>query len=777
MSVLQRDRRARAAFSLAVVGLVIYCSIPKPPLKEGLSLSKEIYDREHRLLRLTLSSDDKYRRWVSLDKISPILIQATLLQEDRYFYWHPGVNPYALTRAFWKTYVEGGRRMGASTITMQLARIRYGINSSMLKGKFVQMARAMQLERHYSKREILEAYFNLVPYGGNIEGIGSAGLIYFAKETDDLTLSEALALCVIPKSPAKRAFPGNKENDSLYGARIQLFERWLRLHPEDKEKRPIFLESLAAYPASRLPFHAPHFVDSIIKENLIQPRIDTTIDLPLQNLLEKHVRSYVERKKSLGIQNTSAMLVDFRDMEVRAVVGSANFFNTTIEGQVNGTQARRSPGSTLKPFIYALGMDQGIVHPMSMLKDAPMSFGGFNPENFDRDFKGPIHARDALIRSRNVPAVRVALQLKDPSLYDFLKRTGLSPLKKKSHYGLALVLGGAEMTMEELSELYAMLANGGVLRPLRTYVREESQEGTRLLSPEASFMVLDILKDNPRPGQFFRQEWTRDSFPVHWKTGTSFGFRDAWSIGVFGPYVLAVWAGNFDGEGNPAFIGVEAAAPLMFQIVDAVRLHERNFGSPFVQLPENVAKVEVCSVSGQIPGPYCRHSVETWFIPGKSPIKTCDIHREVLVDIRTDRRACVSGVPWTRSKIYEFWPSDLLKIFKRAGIPRRVPPPDNPRCSLQVRAGRGIPPIITSPQQGVSYTLRAESAGRERVPFAAVTDADVRWLYWFLDEKFVGKSKSGKPFFVAAEPGKYMVRVVDDQGRSHSRDFHVTVVQ
>ncbi len=772
-------KRYRPAMLLLAGLLAAYAGVPRPPLKTGVSLSREFYDREHRLLRMSLSSDDKFRRWVPLERMSPILVEAILLQEDRHFYLHPGVNPASLLKAFWATYVRKERRVGGSTITMQLARMRYGINSRTLPGKLRQMARAMQIERHYSKKEILEAYLNLVPCGGNIEGFGAASLVYFGKDPSALVLPEVLALCVIPKSPARRALlpsrAASSGNEEARRARLRLFDRWLRVHPEDESRSTVMRSPLNVLSASELPFLAPHFVASLIEEQGVEGEILTTLDLPLQRILEQHLRGYVERRKKEGIFNAAAMLVDIRDMGVRAVVGSADFADEKIEGQVNGTRARRSPGSTLKPFIYGLGIEQGEIHPMTMLKDSPMSFGGFNPENFDRDFKGPIHAWEALVRSRNVPAVRVAMRLKDPSLYDFLKTAGVAPLREESHYGLALALGGVEMTMEKLVELYAMLANGGMLRPLRARRDERIEAGKRLLSDAASFIVMDMLGDNPRPGQRFKREWTLDALPVHWKSGTSYAFRDAWAVGVFGPYVLGVWVGNFDGEGNPAFVGASAAAPLFFQMADAIRLHEPGLEPPLRLVGGEVKNIKVCAVSGHIPGPDCKRTTPTLFIPGVSPIKTCDVHRRVFVEKRTGRRACSNVGPGVESVVYEFWPSDLLGLFRRAGIPRRVPPLDNPDCGLHVRSTRGAAPVITSPQADVTYNVRAASA--DKIPFSAVTDADVRTLYWFVDERFIGKSGQGQAHLAALKPGSYVVRVVDDQGRSDSRGMSVTVVE
>lgn len=760
--------------------MVAWGLIPKPDLLDGVSFSQAVYDRQQHLLRLTLANDQSYRLYVPLREMAPSLVEATLLQEDQYFYYHLGVNPFAVLRAAWQTYAGGERRFGASTITMQVARVRYRIDSRNLSGKLQQMLRAIQLERHYSKDEILQAYLNLVSYGGNIDGIGAASLIYYNKSAAQLNLAESLALTVIPQSPARRTPRGASQAQDLTvlnTARSRLFEKWVEQHPPDRQQQLALTLPMTTQSRAALAFRAPHFVDMVVADHPAEKRIVTTLDSPLQSLLERQVTHYVETKRGLGIHNAAAMLIDYRTMEVRALVGSADFFADSIQGQVNGTRALRSPGSALKPFIYALGMDQGVIHPLSMLKDAPASYGGYNPENFDRQFAGPIKAHDALIKSRNLPAVQIAAQLTQPDLYEFLKQAGVWLPRSKNYYGLALTLGGAEMTMQDLVRLYAMLGNGGVLKPLRTVTTDPLTAGKRLLSEEASFFVRDILKDNPRPAQTFRNEWTRDALPVHWKTGTSHGYRDAWAIGLFGPYVLAVWIGNFDNEENPAFIGTEVAAPLLFQIIDAVKFKQRGLVEPERARPANIAKVEVCAVSGDIPGPHCKHTIATWFIPGVSPIKTCEVHRAISIDIRGGRRACSNNAPGSRTEIYEFWPSDLMRLFRQAGIPRRIPPQENPQCARVAQGSHGNPPRIVSPQTGVAYSLRSATVGKQTIPLTATIDADARTVFWFINEKFLGKSPASQSFHWIATPGEFTVRAVDDQGRADTRVVVVNVVE
>ncbi|HZN95214.1 MAG TPA: penicillin-binding protein 1C [Myxococcales bacterium] len=751
--------------------------VPAAPLHEGPGLSQAVFDRRHELLRLTLAPDEKYRLWVPLEQVHPALVEATLLQEDQHFYRHPGFNPVALARGAFTTYLSRERRMGGSTITMQLARMVWDIDSRRPLGKGLQILRAMQLEWRYSKHDILEAYLNLAPYGRNVEGVGAASLVYFGKDASRLALADALTLAVLPQSPRKRDPARNAQ--ALAEARVRLFDRWVARHPRHAELRSAIAAPLPVRSPSELPFLAPHFVDSLVPRLPASAQVVTTLDLQLQRLLERQVARYVERRRAVGIRNAAVLLADWRTSEVVALVGSAGFHDVSIQGQVNGTTAKRSPGSALKPFVYALAFDQGLIHPLSVIKDAPASFSGYNPENFDGDFAGPISARDALARSRNIPAVELAARLSDPTFHGFLRRAGVSRLRSEENYGLSLVLGAAEVSMEELAELYAMLARGGELRRLRQLPGDDGfvSGDPQLLSPEASFMTLDSLEGRRVGPPAVRSSYVRDPIQVSWKTGTSHAHRDAWAVGVLGPYVLAVWVGNFNGSANRAFTGVEAAGPLMFDVIEALRLEHPEISLVRRRRPAGLSRVEVCPVSGMLPSPHCPHRIHTWFIPGKSPVKACDVHREVLVDIRTGKRACRPS-ELTRAEVYEFWPSDLLRLFQKAGVPRRVPPPESAECGLEAMARSGLPPTITSPVVGVDYAVRASSSAPEHqtIPLLATADADAREMFWFVDERLVGKSRPGEALPWAARPGRYLVRAVDDHGRADARELRVRAV-
>lgn len=702
-----------------------------------------------------------------------MFVDALLLHEDRSFWWHPGVDVAALVRATW-ALATGGARQGGSTLTMQLARLYYDIDTTSIAGKLGQILRALWLEARYSKHDLLEAHLNLLPYGGNLQGVGAASRVYFNKSADQLSLPEALSLVLIPQAPGARG-PARTEPPNLLAARLRLFERWVSRHPQDERERGLVALPLRYGSLAQLPFSAPHFVDRLVREHAGAARLQTTLDLDLQRALEREMREYLARGSRIGLRNAAAMLVDWRDMSVKAAIGSARFFDAGLLGQVDGTHAKRSPGSALKPFIYALAIDQGLIHPRSVLKDAPTSFGPFTPENFDGAFVGPIDATQALIRSRNVPAVALDSRLKSPGFYEFLKRGGVTRMASESHYGLALALGGGETTMEEMLRLYALLPNRGRLRPLR-YLQDdpETADGTRLLSDEASFMVLDMLRQNPRPDDLVIQGVGK-GVRVAWKTGTSWGFRDAWTAGVFGPYVLAVWIGEFDGRPNPAFVGVRAAAPLFFRMVDATRA-QPGYVEPAVTQPLHLARVEVCSASGDLPNTDCPLRTSTWFIPGVSPIRLSQVHRRIAVDTRTGRQACPPFDPANvRWELHEFWPSDLMRLFSQAGIPRRAPPPTGD-CSLGV--AQGSPPQIVSPMTGVSYGVRDAQMETERLSLNANADGDVRTLYWFVDEAFVGQSAPGVALgWVPTRPGRFSVSALDERGRSDQRELRVELVR
>jgi penicillin-binding protein 1C len=753
--------------AMLLVGLRV---VPHAPLSARVPCSRAIHARGGELLRLTLAEDEQYRLWTGLPAISPLSVRAALLYEDRWFRLHPGVNPLSLVRAA-RSLLGGGRRLGGSTITMQLARRLYDIDSRRVAGKCKQILASLWLEARYGKDEILEAYLNLTPYGGNVEGIGAASLVHFGKTPERLSLPEALSLALLPQNPNQRVQALRTRAPEFARMREALGRRLLARWPSAGDARLVALG--AATRKDDLPFLAPHFTDQILAGPAAGSVVKTTLDLPLQRLLERQVRRFVETEKRLGVDNAAALLVDTRDMSVRALVGSSDFFNDDIFGQVDGTRARRSPGSVLKPFVYALGMEQGVIHPRSVLRDAPVAFSAYSPENFDGRFAGPLAATDALVRSRNIPALLVAAKLDRPTFYQFLTGAGVDLPQAESYYGLGLVLGTGEVTVEEVATLFAALGNRGMLRPLRRHADEPVAAAVRVLSEEAAWLTVDMLAKNPRPSAP-RLPTAGAQLVVPWKTGTSWGFRDAWSAGLLGPYVLVVWVGDFTGRSNPELVGIKTAAPLFFSVVDALAAHDRSLAPPTWPRPKGLVKVDVCTESGQIPGAHCPHKRPAWFIAGRSPTAPCEIHRAFDIDDSSGRRVCEARPHGpTHQEVFEVWPTDMLKLFRAAGLPRRTPPPAMPGCPAEQEVP-GAAPRITSPIHGVAYTLRP-GKGNDTLAFLAETDGDAHEVFWYVGRRFAGKTESGHPWLWKMQPGTFVVRAVDDRGRSDAQTLRVEV--
>ncbi|MDR2105210.1 MAG: transglycosylase domain-containing protein, partial [Deferribacteraceae bacterium] len=392
--------KVSAVFIAAVFALLAIRYYPRPPILKEIPLSTAVYDRNGKLLRLSLAEDEIFRLWTPLQEISPQLIKATLLYEDRLFYYHPGVNAASIVRGFVSSYILKTRPIGGSTITMQLVRRLYAIRSNTIGGKLKQILYALALEARYSKDDILEAYLNTAPYGHNIEGVGSASLVYFNKRSAELAAFESLILAVIPQNPVKRLPTSEQGLIELKKARDILFKHWLEKNPEDAWLIPNLKLPIDIKPIKALPFNSPHLVNSILNEH--KGEVYTTVDSEVAEAIQNVIKEYTADSYNLGIYNASAILVDASTMEVLAVVGSADFFNKEIEGEVDGTRALRSPGSALKPFIYALAIDQGLIHPKTLLKDGKVRYGLYSPENSDRTFKGPISAAQALVASRNI---------------------------------------------------------------------------------------------------------------------------------------------------------------------------------------------------------------------------------------------------------------------------------------------------------------------------------------------------------------------------------------
>ena len=783
---MRRHRVLYITIGILILLWIIIKIFFTPPLLSDTHFGRAYFDRNGKLLRITLSADDKYRLYTPLDKISPDIQRATILYEDKYFKYHIGINPISLIRATINYFSGVENPAGASTITMQVARIKYHLDTRQIMGKLKQIAAAIYIDLFYSKNEILEAYLNLAPYGGNIESIDAASLIYFDKPAYDLTTIQAITLSTIPQNPTKRGLNTDSGLKNMMNMRGDLVRRWVDKNPTDKNLIALAQMPLDVRTTNNLPFYAPHFINYQISQNnnywsdigTHNSTIQTTLDLDLQQTLEHTLESEIAKKRNNGINNASAILINYKTMETLAYIGSANYFDKSIFGENDGVRARRSPGSTLKPLIYATAVDMGLIHSMTLLKDAKINFGVYAPENSDSEFFGPVLARDALTLSRNIPAINLLRQIGTKNFYNILTKSGVTNLKSPDYYGISIALGGAEVSMFELADIYATMANLGTRYNIRTKISEPHDAISQILSPESFFITLDMLAHQYTPTKRipFAKE-PENTLRHYWKTGTSSSFRDAWTAGIFGDFVLIVWVGNFDGTPNNAFSGAHAAAPIYFALANATSKYYATHGiriqnNNFMRDDLNISEIDMCADVGGLAGKYCPKTVRAYFIPGKSPIATSSVYRAVPIDNKTGLRACTRDPNTTHMAVYEFWDAEYLDMFQRAGISRNTPPPFMPGCNLDAITTTHTAPIILSPVDGTRTVILSDKNAQE-IAFRAISDMDDIKIFWFLDNEMIGTSISGQTFTHNTPIGDHTVRVIDEMGGATAIQFSV----
>lgn len=539
---------------MAIAAALWVASLGPAPLGRDLALSQVVVDREGRLLRAYATPEGRWRLPAAIEDVDPRFLSMLLAAEDKRFYQHVGVDPFALARAAYQLVSQGQIVSGGSTITMQLARLLEPRERRSFGAKLHQIARAFELESALSKTEILSLYLTLAPYGGNLEGVRAAALAYFGKEPRRLTPAEAALLVALPQSPEFRR--PDRHFEAARAARDRVLARAAAAGVVAGDEAARAQVQPVPHARQPMPLLAPHAANQIVAAEPARHFHRLTIDAPLQKTLEELAR---KRAAALGPDVSVAVLaVDNASNEVRARVGSADYFDARRAGQIDMTQAVRSPGSTLKPFIYGLGFEDGLIHPETLIDDRPLRYGGYIPENFDLTFQGTVSVRRALQLSLNVPAVAVLERVGVSRLSARLTQGGgRLVLPRGEAPGLAMGLGGVGISLNDLTMLYAGLARQGVVRPLVERFGQAAGPGRRLLDPVAAWYVGNILMGAPPP----------DNAPpgrIAFKTGTSYGYRDAWAVGFDGRMTIGVWVGRPDGAPVPGLVGRAAAAPILF---------------------------------------------------------------------------------------------------------------------------------------------------------------------------------------------------------------------
>lgn len=706
-----------------------------------------------------------WRHPVRVAEVSPRYVEAVLAYEDRFFRWHPGVNPFALLRAAGQWLWHGHIVSGGSTLTMQVARMLEpeAYASRSLTGKLRQMARAVQLELRLSKAEILELYLTYAPMGGVLEGVESASRAYLSKPSLALSHADAALLAVLPQSPSRLRpdrFP-ERAREARDKVLDRLVPEWGEATVKEAKQEPVIAQTL------REPLLAPLFAERVRKLYPKAQRVDTTLDAGTQASVEQLVAA---RLAVLPPRvSMAALVVENATLEVRAYAGSADFSDAERFSHVDMVQGRRSPGSALKPFLYGLALDEGLIHSESLLSDVPQSFAGYQPGNFQASFSGPVGVTEALQKSLNVPAVEVLDRLGPQRFVSLLRRGGLKlDLPRGAEPNLSVILGGVAVNLEGMVGAYTAFARGGVAGKPR-YVSDAPVEEARLMSEGAAFIIRDVLESGgPVARQVEGGVGARRG--IMWKTGTSFGFRDAWAVGVSDRYTVGVWVGRPDGTPNPGFFGANVAAPMLVDVFSAI-----DDSRPAKRMPPaSVTQARVCWPLGlradAVPTALCHHERTAWLLNDAAPPTFPDRLREGAArytdyrDAATGQRvraACAPG----EMKAVEMarWPAALEPWLDAATRERALPPVWAPACARAQAPEAGLKIVsITNGETirragsnaGAAPSLRLEARGGQQE------------LIWLVDGVQVGRAPAGKSLHHAfPEAGRHTVTVMDDSGR------------
>jgi penicillin-binding protein 1C len=792
-------RLAIAIATLLTIAVALDWAYPLPPEarpKAATASTLVVTAEDGTPLRTWPGADGALRQPITLADVSPHYLQALLTYEDRWFRWHPGVNPLALGRAAWQWASEGRVVSGGSTLTMQVARVLDPpAPSRSLFTKTKQIARAFQLEMHLSKDEILTLYLNHAPMGGQVEGVEMASRAYLGKSARDLSPAEAALLVALPQTPSRlrpdRA-PGAAQiaRDKVL-TRMQTLGVWDAALVNDAKLERVFAPPLKAR------WLAPLAAQRLKSESLQTQRrhlqaggnsgvgsstpavLRSTLDPAVQTRLEQILLDRLPRLPDAV--SVAALVVDNETLAVRGYAGSADFSDAARAAHVDMVRAVRSPGSTLKPFLYAMALDDGLIHSESLLIDAPQNFGGYAPGNFQAAFTGPVSVSEALQRSLNVPAVDLLERLGPARFSAHLRNAGLKlRLPQGADPNLSLILGGGGTTLEELVGAYTALARDGVAGKPRLTPDAPLIE-TRLMSKGAAFIIREILENGGRPDAPFRETNTR----VAWKTGTSFGFRDAWAIGVTDRFTVGVWVGRPDGTPNPGYFGANTAAPLVKDVLAALAATQATTTKPRHQPPEVTAQ-DICWPLGlaasQTPTAHCRERRSAWLLNHTAPPTLSDrVRPGSLVEtawINADPApkrvlaGCVSDTP-LQALTYARWPA-LLEPWvegkwrsevERLPLASTCHPRSNKLSAQRSLRITGIEPgsVLRSSPGRTELTVQVRAIGSKE----AVT--------WLLNGRTLAQSEAGQASLrlTLSEPGPQALTALDAQGRYERVEFSV----
>ena len=760
-------KNKRKLIGLIVFGVIFYWCFPNQLFNDPYSTI--LNDDEGNLLSAKIAADGQWR-FPEIDSVPKPLEDCILYFEDEYFYAHPGVNPVSIFRAIAQNISSGKTISGGSTITMQVIRMSRKNPSRTYWEKLKEMYLAFRMEFSYSKSDILRLYVSHAPYGGNVVGAEAAAWRYFNRPLDRLSWAEYATLAVLPNAPALIR-PG-KNSAILKAKRDRLLRKLMENEVIDSSTYSLsLLETLPGRP-NDLPRHANHLLEYMYLNGDQGQRVKTTIDGNLQMQVTESVNRYVRYLSQNSVNNACAMVVNLETADVKAYVGNANFEGVSA-AFVDLIQARRSSGSILKPFLYASAIEDGLIHPSTLVRDVPVSINGFSPSNFNKKYEGVVRADKALSRSLNVPATNLLKAYGMVRFYEQLRELGFTTIDRSvNNYGLTLILGGAEVTLWEVAMAYV-----NQVRKLKSYSAKNKtlKTGLRLseLSPLSEptktfnygtwWLISKALQEVQRPG--LEGGWRKysSSRKVAWKTGTSFGFRDAWAVGYDAKYLVAVWVGNAEGEGRPGLTGVSTAAPLMFNIFQ--HLPDQDW----FQKPLNDLKyITLCQSSGLAPSPHCP-TIETETVQGSKMPPLCHYHEIIQLNKANQRvfKGCVPDADIIDTSWFVLDPV-VSHYYKRSHPNYENIPPASKDCE---QGDQSVLAIIYPQDRAEIIIPKNFDQEYEKVVVEATHNNENAQLFWHLDNTYVGTTLEIHQLALDIKPGPHQISILDEQGNLVKVEF------
>ncbi len=766
--------------SLGLLGMMIlwlFC-LPKPLFEDPTSTV--IHSREGVMLGAKIAPDGQWR-FPKMDSVPHRFERSIVMFEDEYFYTHPGFNPVSMAKALWQNLTTEKRR-GGSTITQQVIRLARKNKKRSYGEKIIELFMATRMEAGYSKDEILSYYSSNAPFGGNVVGLETAAWRYFGIPSHHLSWGQSAALAVLPNAPSL-VFPGKNES-ILKAKRDRLLGKLLQKGIIDETTHELSLaEPLPGKPFP-LPQQAPHLLEKLNRKSSGNQMI-TTLDIGLQRKLNAIAKEYHFSLSQNEINNLALLLLDIESREVLAYVGNAPT-GKDHGNYVDILDKPRSTGSILKPFLYASALDGGDILPRGLLIDVPTVINGYNPTNFDNTFQGAVPADQALSRSLNIPAVRMLRSYGLDRFHNRLQEMNLRKINKSpDHYGLSLILGGAESSLLEITNAYAGMAstlnffnsssseyrNGEFREPLFLKNTEVAEQKTRkepeVIDAGAIYKTFEALREVNRP--IGEQNWNyfSSSQAIAWKTGTSFGFKDAWAVGVTSKYAIGVWVGNADGEGRPGLTGIQAAAPILFEILEELPRSEW-FAVPY----DEMINTSVCMKSGNLAGLYCDDAKEE-YIP-KNGIKTspCTYHQKVFLTKDESNRVNSSCYPLAEMKQKNWFAlSPVQEYYYSNSHPEYRPlPPFKNDC---IREGEQLMDFIFPKKNETILLANDFKENHTEVIFKLAHRTPDTQVYWYLNDSFIGATNTFHELAYEPLPGNYILTVVDQEGNEVRQNIEI----